>query len=178
MDKTSVSDPSVLILCDLRNIGSDMQSDRKNLLRFLEGEGPFSDWESALLIGWLDFVAKRDFWGTCVATWLDFWCWQQCTCRCLACNHQMHFIPSSLNTEFQRYGPFTDKGVNCSVATFQHFSAVKVGLKPRFLFCLEFAFSVLLVINTRNINWKGLDRLQCVQFKTKNLVLCIRRKCK
>ena len=29
--------------------------------------------------------------------------------------HQMQFIPSSLNTQFLRYGPFTDMSVNCSV---------------------------------------------------------------
>ena len=39
--------------------------------------------------------------------------------------HQMHFIPSSLNTQFLRYGPFTDMGMKCSLATFQHFYAKK-----------------------------------------------------
>ena len=30
-----------------------------------------------------------------------------------------------MNTQFLRYGPFTDMTVNCSLATFQHFSAIK-----------------------------------------------------
>ena len=63
------------------------------------------------------------------------------SCLVLLVLHQMHFILSGLNIKFPIYGTFTDMGANCSLATCQHFSAVKRAFVVTKTSCLNLYFS-------------------------------------